>query len=139
MKRGLLLLALVLLPGCALFQRPTRPVHAPPEEAARVQFPLDLPEESRTTLSGALVTAMQLAMDDFLPLDVKPHKGATAEEICLYQREAYDVIAAPGPENVTFVRVTLRSGVCDKQDPIMDVEATYAVDVPGRRILAVLR
>ncbi|MBZ4416849.1 hypothetical protein [Myxococcus sp. RHSTA-1-4] len=137
MTRGLLLPLCLLLPACALFQRSSRPPHAPPEEAARVQFPLDLPAETRTTLPGGLVTAMQLALDDFMPLDVKPHKGATEEEICLYQRESYDVVASPGPEGITFVRVTLRPNVCEKYDPIMDMGATYAVDVAGRRILAV--
>jgi hypothetical protein len=82
---------------------------------------------------------MQLALDDFLPLNVKPHKDATAEEVCLYQRESYDVIASPGPESTMFVRVTLRPGICEKHGPIMDMEATYAVDVAGRRILAVQR
>ncbi|NVJ09166.1 hypothetical protein HUW63_28545 [Myxococcus sp. AM001] len=136
MKRGRLLALCLLLPACALFQRPYRPPHASPEEAARVEFPLDLPADARTTLSGELVTAMQLALDDFLPLDVKPHEGATDVERCLYRRESYEVIASPGPEGVTFVRVTLRPDVCEKQNIIMDMEATYAVDVEGRRILA---
>lgn len=139
MKLGALLPLCLLFSACALFQRHTRPVHASPEEAARVQFPLDLPADTRTTLSGALVTAMQLALDDFLPLDVKPHSGASPEEICLYQRESYDVIASPGPEGMTFVRITLRPDTCEKHGPIMDMEATYAVDVAGRRILAVQR
>ncbi|GEL73114.1 hypothetical protein MVI01_48980 [Myxococcus virescens] len=101
-----------------------------------MEFPLDLPAETRTTLTGAQVTAMQLALDDFLPLDVKPHDGATDVEHCLYRRESYEVIASPGPEGVTFVRVTLRPDVCEKQNIIMDMEATYAIDVEGRRILA---
>lgn len=143
MKRPLLLTLVLVLPGCAHFSFPWQhrgPVHAPPEEAARVQFPLDLPKETRTTVSGAMATAMQLALDDFLPLDTKPHEGATAEEVCLYQRESYEVIAAPGPEEGTmFVRVTLRPKVCEKGGPLLDAEATYAIDVPGRRILAVQR
>lgn len=84
-----------------------------------------------------MVTAMQLALDDFRPLDLKPHEGATEEERCLYQRESYDVTAAPGPEGVTFVQITLKPQLCEKQGPLMDMGATYAVDVPGRRILAV--
>ena len=139
MKRKLLIPLILLLPGCALFPFPwtKRPVHAPPEEAARVRFPIDLPKETRTTISGAMATAMQLAMDDFLPLDLKPHKGATPEEVCLYQRESYEVIASPGPEGTMYVRVTLLPRVCDKGDPVLDMEATYAIDVAGRRILAV--
>ena len=137
MKRGPLLFLCLLLPACALFQRSSRPPHAPPEEAARVQFPLSLPADSRTTLPGDLVTAMQLALDDFMPLDARPHQGATAEEVCLYQRQSYDVAASPGPEGIIFVEVSLRPETCEKNDPIMDMGATYAVDVAGRRILAV--
>ncbi|MFL5346019.1 MAG: hypothetical protein ACJ8AT_14605 [Hyalangium sp.] len=139
MKFGALLPLCLLFSACALFQRDTRPVHAPPEEAARVQFPLDLPADTRMTLSGALVTAMQLALDDFLPLNVKPHSGASPEEVCLYQRESYDVIASPGADGVMFVRITLRPDTCEKHGPIMDMGATYAVDIAGRRILAVQR
>ncbi|HYO71032.1 MAG TPA: hypothetical protein VEU33_33630 [Archangium sp.] len=82
---------------------------------------------------------MQLAMDDFLPLDVKPHRGATPEEVCLYQRESYEVIASPGPDGSMFVRITLLPKVCEKEGPLLDAEATYAIDVAGRRILAVQR
>jgi hypothetical protein len=139
MKRGLLLSLCLLVPACALFQRSPRPVHAPPEEAARVRFPLDLPPDAHPTLSGDVVTAMQLALDDFRPLDLKPHPGATEEEICLYQRGSYDVLAAPGAEGVMFVQITLRPNVCEKHDPIMDMGATYAVDVKGQRILAIQR
>ncbi|WP_255442334.1 hypothetical protein [Corallococcus sp. Z5C101001] len=31
----------------------------------------------------------------------------------------------------------LKPQLCEKQGPLMDMGATYAVDVPGRRILAV--
>lgn len=141
MRRPLLLSLLVLMQGCALFHFPwyRRPVHAPAGEAARVRFPLELPKETRTTVSGATATAMQLAMDDFLPLDAQPHAGATAEEVCLYRRESYEVIASPGPEGTMFVRITLTPKVCEKGEPILDMEATYAIDVAGRRILAVQR
>jgi hypothetical protein len=142
MKRKLILpLLLLLTPGCALLSFPwnKRPARASPEEAARVQFPLDLPKETRTTISGAMATAMQLAMDDFLPLDIKPHDGATQEEACFYRRESYEVIASPGPDGVMFVRIIPFTKVCDKGDPILDIGATYAIDVAGRRILAVQR
>ncbi len=140
MPRRWYLVLCVPLVGCAFFTRLPRPPRAPPDEAAQVRFPLDLPADTRTTLSGAMVTAMQLGLDDFLPLAVVPHERATPVEVCLYRRESYDVVAAPGaPEGVMFVRVTLRPGVCEEHGPILDMEATYAVDVPGRRILAVQR
>jgi hypothetical protein len=139
MNRIPLLLVCLFLPACALIHRFMGPPHAPPEEAAKVEFPPDLPADSRTVVSGAMATAMQLALDDFRPLWVQPHAGATAEEACLYQRSAYDVIASPGPGDVMFVRITLRPEVCESQGPILDVEATYAVDVRGWRILAIRR
>lgn len=139
MKRHLLLLPCVLLTACALFQRPPRPLHAPPAEASQVQFPLDLPKEERLIIPGTVFKAVQLAMEDFLPWDVQPHKGATADEVCLYQRDAYDVTTAPGPAGVLFVRFTVRDDVCNKGGPILDMGATYAIDVNGWRILAIQR
>jgi len=130
----------LLMNGCALCTRTTRPAHASPEEAAQVRFPLDVPADTRTVVSGAMVTAMQLGLEDFLPLEATPHKGATPEEVCLYRRESYEVAASPSAqEGVFFVSVSLRPGVCEAHDPILDMGAAYAVDVLGRRILAVRR
>jgi hypothetical protein len=105
-----------------------------------VRFPLDLPAATRTVVSGAEATAIQLALEDFLPLKTIPHEGATCEEVCLYRRESYEVIVSPGDEEgVFFVRVTPRPGVCEAHGLILDLETTYAVDVAGGCILAVQR
>ncbi|WP_317987924.1 hypothetical protein [Hyalangium gracile] len=114
-------------------------MHAPPTEASQVQFPLDLPKEERLIIPGVTFKAVQLAMEDFLPWDVRPHRGATADEFCLYQRESYDVTTAPGPEGVLFVRFTVRDGICNTEGPVLDMGATYAIDVTGWRILAIQR
>lgn len=132
-----LLVLSVLLPACALFQRSQRPVHAPPEEAAKVEFPLSLPKEGQQSVSGAMAAAIALALDDFRPRDLKPHKGATPQEECLYRRESYDVLAAPGPEGIMFVSIALDPDACGLTDPIMDMGATYAIDVKGGRVLAI--
>jgi hypothetical protein len=138
MKHVLTLLLFSLLPACALFQRPPRPTHASPAEAAQVQFPLGLPEEGRQIIRGNMLKAIQLAMDDFLPWDTKPHEGASPLERCLYRREAYDAIAAPGPEGVLFVSIVPSPHECDiGSAPILDLGATYAIDVRRWRILAV--
>ena len=138
MKHIPLLLCCLTLTGCSLWHRIMGPVHAPPEEAERVEFPLALPEQGRQIIPGPVAVALQLALDDFLPWNVGPHPGATPREKCLYQRESYDVTAAPGPNDVIFVRFTVRDGVCDAGGPpVMDMGATYAIDVRGRRILAV--
>ena len=78
-------------------------------------------------------------MEDFLPWYVQPHRGATPDEVCLYQRESYDVTTAPGPEGVLFVRFTVKEGVCNADGPVLDMGATYAIDVTGWRILSIQR
>jgi hypothetical protein len=141
MKRPLLLVLCALLPACALFQRPLRPVHAPAQEAAGLTFPAELlAAEGNVSLNGTLLAAIELAMEDFLPWDIKPHKGATPGEVCLYKRESYDVIASPGPQGIVFVEIYARPGVCEMGGgPILDFDAIYAIDVLTWRILAVHR
>ncbi len=134
------LLACLFLSGCSLFCRPFRPVRAPPEEAATVSFPFALSEEEKQGLMrvpGTVAAAIALAMDEFRPRDIKPHRGATPDEVCMYQRDSFDVTAIPGPEGVLFVRFTLKPGACEQEGMILDAGATYAVDVRGWRILAV--
>lgn len=139
LKTALLLLLALTLPACALFRGPVRPVFAPPEEAARFKFPLDLPAEGRMLTPATVVVATQLAMDDFLPLDLKPHKGATPDEVCLYRRDSYDVWTSPASEGVLLVNIVPRHNTCDSDGPVMDMSATYAIDVKQWRILAVQR
>jgi hypothetical protein len=133
------LLLCLLLPGCALFRAAPRPVHAPPEEAAKVSFPLDLPKEGLQELSGTTAAAIALAMEDFRPLGTTPHRGATPLEQCLYRREAFDVSTAPGPEGIIFVQFSFSPSNCaeNERDIVLDMGATYAVDVRGARILAI--
>jgi hypothetical protein len=102
MKRNLLLLSCLVLPACVLFQRPFRPVRASPAEAAQIEIPMALPEEGRQVIRGSMAAAIQLAMDDFLPRDLKLPRDATPEDVCLHSRESYDVFAAPGPEGIIF-------------------------------------
>ncbi|RYZ36825.1 MAG: hypothetical protein EOO71_30360 [Myxococcaceae bacterium] len=138
-KQGVLLLLALSLPACSFFRRPVRPVFALPEEAARFKFPLDLPAEGRMLTPATVAVATQLAMDDFQPLDRQPHKGATPDEICLYRRDSFDVWTSPASEGVLLVRFVPRDNACDSDGPVMDVSATYAIDVKQWRILAVKR
>jgi len=109
------------------------------KEATQVQFPLDFPKEERLIIPGTALKAAQLAVEHFLPSDVRPHRGATRDEVCLYQRESYDVTTAPGPAGVLFVRFTVKDGVCNSEGPVLDMGATYAIDVTLWRILAIQR
>ena len=141
MKRPLLWVLCALLPACALLQRPPRPRHASPQEAKGVTFPMELlATEGNVSLSGTMLAAIQLAMEDFLPWDVKPHEGATLREVCLYKRDSYDVIAAPGSEGLVFVEIYPRPGACEMGGPpVLHFSAIYAIDVKDWRTLAVRR
>jgi hypothetical protein len=137
-------LALILcfsLQGCALFRPAARPAHAPPGVAAQVQFPRDLPREGLHEVKGPLAAAIALAMEDFRPLGTKPHDNATPLEQCLYRREAFDVEASPGPNGVVFVRFSFSPSNCPEPERgiALDMGATYAVEVAGKRIIAVER
>jgi hypothetical protein len=137
MKRGLLPL-LCLLSSCALFQKPPRPVHASPEEAAAVEIPLALPLEGRRVAGGVMLRAMNLAMEDYLPWDQKIPAEASPLQQCLHRRESYEVAAVPGPEGIVFVTIIPDANACDIADPpVLDVGATYAIDVRGWRILSI--
>jgi len=139
MRHSLLLSLCLFLPSCALFQHPFRPVHAPPEEAIQIMFPLELPAEGRQVIRGPMAAAIQLAMDDFLPRDVNPHPGASPDEVCLYRRESYDIFSAPGPDGVMFVNIAVAPDACKTSGPGLDGGATYAIDTRAWRILAVKR
>jgi hypothetical protein len=139
MKRPLLLLPLCIwLPACALFQRPPRPVYASPQEAASFTWPKILPPEGHQLISGTTFAAVQLAMEDFLPWDTKPHKGATPTEACLYKRDSYDANVVPGAENLVYVEIFPRPGACEMDGQIaLDGGALYAIDIKNWRILAI--
>jgi hypothetical protein len=139
MKRLLLLVLCASLPACALLRRPPRPIYAPPQEAASIEFPFEPRDlEGSVSVTGTLFVAMQLAMEDFLPWDTQPHEGATPSEVCLYKRESYDMIAAPGNGGVVFVQIWPRPGVCEMGGgPILDMNANYAIDTLTWRILRI--
>lgn len=141
MKRLLFLLPLCAwLPACMLFQRPPRPVHAPPHEAVNFEWPQVLPSEGREHLSGTLLAAIQLAMEDFLPWDLKTPKDAPPREQCLDKRDSYDVVAVPGGEELVYVEILLRPGACEMDgEVLLDAGGLYAIDTRNWRILAAQR
>jgi hypothetical protein len=136
--RHTLVLSCLALCACGLTRIPAH--YVPPEEAAWYKLPHELPTEGRKTLTGPMVTAIQLAMDDFLPHHTRPHWNATPQEICLYQRQSYDVHASPSGNGVMLVRITTHPGACRwGKEPVADMGSTYAVDTRNWRILAVQR
>jgi hypothetical protein len=135
-RRGGVLVLALFLPACALLKKPPRPAYAPPEEAAKVEFPLAVPQEA-VTLDGVVLRAINLAFEDFLPWDREPPRGAPPGDVCFYQRDSYDVMAWRGAQGVVFVSLSLRPETCDRSpSPLLDVGARYAVDTGAWRILA---
>ncbi len=135
-----LLLPVLLLPACALFHRPPRPAHAPPEEAARFEFPATgIPEEGLHAIPGDMVRAIQLAMEDFYPWDKKPPGPERQGWECLYRRESYGVYAAPYKDGVILVSIVLEPRACGERAVPYDMGALYAIDTRNWRILSVQR
>jgi hypothetical protein len=113
------------------------PSHVPPEEAAWFKFPYELPEAGKKTVPGAMATAIQLAMDDFLPRGSTPKRASTPQDVCLWQRQSWDITASPGPGNLIWVNISLASGACTwGPDLPLDMSTTYAIDTVGWRVLA---
>jgi hypothetical protein len=139
MRHTLLLLS--CLAASAACVRTRGPVsYVPPKEAAWFKLPYALPDQGREELSGETAVAIQLAMDDFLPWNIQLPWDATPQEICLHQRQSYDVDTVPHGEGVVLVQITSSPGACSwGRNPVMDEGATYAVDTRHGRILAVRR
>lgn len=133
MGRAAGLMLCCALSGCMTARSHVRYVLA--EEAAWFKFGEELPEEGRVELSGTRATAMQLAMERFLPWNVRPPAGASRSDICVLQRQSWDVETAPGREGTMLVRVTLAPGACYRWGPPLDMESTYEVDVRNGRLL----
>jgi len=133
-------LSLPILLGSVLVacvHAPPPVARVPPQEAAWFKFPEELPAAGQQTIPGTLSAAMQLAMDDFLPRGWEPSRGASAQAICLGQRQSYDIAASPGPGKVVWVVISLAPGACTwGPGPLLDDGATYAVDTASWRILA---
>jgi hypothetical protein len=135
MSYSLLVLLCLALPACVKAPTTRR---VPPAEAAWFKFKWTLPEEGRQTIPGSMAAAMRIAADHLLPWDVKAPAGADAVDICLLQRQAWDVQIVPWAGNVMLVDFGLSPGACQwGGSPLLDLGATYAVSMQERRILAI--
>ncbi len=128
MKSIILIAMMTTLSGCFLL-RPRVPV-APPEVGAGIQFP-EWTKETTTTLEGPQLKALQVALEDFMPLGTKPPGDADAMTQCLYRLDTYDVWLKRG-EGMTFVHFTPREAErCGLQPEVMDPGASYAISDEG--------
>lgn len=135
MREFLLLPPLLLVPACATTTPPVP--HAPPEEAAQVEFPrFGVPEEGAHRLQGNMAAAIQLAMDEFLPRRSVAPTRSPERPPCLSRLDSYEVAAAPAPDGVILVEFTVNPEACETGESVTDV-TTYAVDSRTRRLLSV--
>jgi hypothetical protein len=119
--------------------------HVPPAEAAwfKIEFNQEFPEQGRKEIPGAIVAAIQVAIDDFLPWrEPAPARITTdleADAICRRQRQAWDVLfnTSPADVNVVLVAIMPAPGACRRGPPPMDEGVTYAIDGRTESILAV--
>jgi hypothetical protein len=136
MRRALPVLLCLVLSACMAKNQASR--YVPPAEAAWYRFKRSLPEEGRQSLPGSMAAAVQLAARHFFPENASLPPGADAVDICIRQRQPWDVEVAPWTEGVMLVHFSLGPGTCQwGRAPLLDMGATYAVDVHNGRIVAI--
>jgi hypothetical protein len=146
MKAKLAPLALLVVMACANtgeMRRLRR--HVPSAEAAwfKIDFNQELPEQGRKSLPGSIASAIQVAMDDFLPWQESPPSEAgtdlEADEICMGQRQSWDILfsSSPADDKVALIDIQPSPGACRRGPSPMDQGETYAIDTRTESILAI--
>lgn len=135
---GLVLLSSGVLSGCSLLGYYKRPKaeRAAPEVSAEVRFPESF--EGAVELTGPMVAALEVAMNDFLPPGetVRMTDGYKPLEQCLSRRDTYDAVVLPYREGWFYVSLTPRIERCGLGNDVLDLGAEYVIDGKGR-ILAI--
>ena len=129
---------LASLMGCSLlgyhiYKKAPRPL---PEEVARIRFPDSF--EGSTSLSGAMMKAVSVAMNDFIPPGTNPEEEEDLVARCLAQWETFTIsVIQPEEEGIFFVRFSPEKlPECAPGRLVLDGGAVYAIDGQGH-ILAV--
>ncbi|MBN1203346.1 MAG: hypothetical protein JXB05_00290 [Myxococcaceae bacterium] len=129
------MLLCLMLAACA--RKHTAVRYVPPEEAAWFKFKGSFPEEGRQAIPGPMVVAMQAAANHFLSWEARIPHGADAVDICIRQRQAWDVEIVSWDEQAMLVRFALSPGACRWGGaPLLDMGTTYAVRAHDGHILA---
>lgn len=120
-----------LLSGCGYFgyYRHTPAERASPEEAAAVRFPDSL--ETGVRLTGPMMAALQVAMDDYRPPGIRPEK-LTPPDSCLARWEYIQTTVLQVSETLFFVEFAPDLRACGPGYIVLDAGATYAIDGQGR-------
>lgn len=121
----------MMLTGCSWLglYRYKRPEVAPPEEAAQVKFPDSF--EKGTHLTGPMLAALKVAMDDYRPPWIEPEGQQHPDERCLADWNYIDA-SVQQVGGVFFVRFSPDLRQCGPGFVVLDAGAEYAVDGKGR-------
>ncbi|MBZ4419321.1 hypothetical protein [Myxococcus sp. RHSTA-1-4] len=135
MNRALITALLALpLTACSLFgyHKLPKAERAPPEEAARVEFPDSF--EDGIHLTGPMAAALEVAMTEFLPPGSEVKTNAKNKRVaqCLSRRSTYETLILKASDTLYFVAFIPDLKRCGLEDEILDGGAVYAVDNMGR-------
>jgi len=136
MKRlPLLILCMSLTPGCSLlghfgYYKHRKPEVVPPEAAAGIKFP-DTYEEG-VRLDGAMMKALSVAMNDYLPPHVRAEEQQGPEFQCLARWENYRTVVMRARDDLFFVLFSPDLSTCAPGFAVPDAGAEYAIDGQGR-------
>ncbi|QRK09565.1 hypothetical protein JQX13_05360 [Archangium violaceum] len=129
------LLCACTLSGCVLFERLgyhkyQKAEMAPPEEAARIKFPDSY--ERGVRLEGAMMKALSVAMNDYLPSHIKAENQKGPEYQCLARWDTYRTVVMRAHEDLFFVLLSPDLSKCAPGFIVPDAGAEYAIDGQGR-------
>jgi hypothetical protein len=121
-----------VLTGCSLLglYRLEKPQWAPPEEAAAVQFPNSM--EGGVRLTGPMMRALKVAMNDYLPPGTRPEDQKTPEARCLARWDTINTTVQQASDDLFFVRFSPDLSRCAPGFIVLDAGAVYAIDGQGR-------
>jgi hypothetical protein len=129
----ILLCCSTALTGCAYFgyYKHEKAVWAPPEEAAKVEFPNSF--DGGASLTGPMLAALNAAMKEFRPpgFKVKTNDGDERLAACLSRWDTFDTAVLQANDNLFFIRFFPDISRCGITDIILDAGAVYAVDGQG--------
>jgi hypothetical protein len=121
-----------MLTGCSLFgyYKYEKPTWAPPEEGAKVQFLNSL--EGGVQLTGPMMAALKVAMDDYLPSNIRPGDQRYLPGQCLAQWRYINITVFQASDDLFFVLFIPDLSKCGPGFIDLDAGAEYAVDGKGR-------
>lgn len=130
-----ILLCSCTLSGCVLlerfgYHRYQKAEMAPPEDATQIKFPNSY--EGGVRLDGAMMKALSVAMNDYLPSHVRAEDQDGPEFQCLARWDTYRTVVMQTNDNLFFVLLSPDLSKCAPGFIVPDAGAEYAIDGQGR-------